>query len=136
MYRPYKNQLQDKMRADKTEILRSDSVIVQAEKSSNFDVSMGSLDSGEACELVGLFLLSRLKRLIHKDQLGLYWDDCLAAVELPGPEVERLKEEVVKFLSEHNRSITTEVNIKVTDFLDLQKRKKAPYSTASYLFCI
>ena len=28
MYRPYKNQLQDKFRAEKTEILRSDSVIV------------------------------------------------------------------------------------------------------------
>ena len=35
MYRPYKNQLQDKMRADKTEILRSDSVIVQTDNSSN-----------------------------------------------------------------------------------------------------
>ena len=35
MYRLYKNQLQDKMRADRTKILRSDSVIVQADKSSN-----------------------------------------------------------------------------------------------------
>ena len=30
MYSPYKNQLQDKMRVDKMEILRSDSVIVQS----------------------------------------------------------------------------------------------------------
>ena len=35
LYKPYKNKLQDKMRADKTEILRSNSVIVQADKSSN-----------------------------------------------------------------------------------------------------
>ena len=35
MYKLYKNQLQDKMRAVKTEILRSDSVIVQADKFSN-----------------------------------------------------------------------------------------------------
>ena len=35
LYRPYKNKIQDKMRADKTEILSSDSVIVQADKSSN-----------------------------------------------------------------------------------------------------
>ena len=35
MYRLYKNQLQDKMRADRTKILTSDSVIVQADKSSN-----------------------------------------------------------------------------------------------------
>ena len=35
LYRPYKNKLQDQMRADKTEILSSDSVIVQADKSPN-----------------------------------------------------------------------------------------------------
>ena len=85
----------------------------------DFDVSMGSLDSAEACELVGLFLLSKLERLIPKDQIGLYRDDGLAVVELPGPEVERLKKKVVKLFSEHNLSITTEVNIKVTDFLDV-----------------
>jgi len=61
---------------------------------------MGSLDSAEVCELVGLFLLSKLEPLIPKDQIGLYRDDGLAVVELPGPEVERLKKKVVKlFLS-------------------------------------
>ena len=40
----------------------------------DFDVSMGSLDSAEVCELVGLFLLSKLERLIPKDQIGLYRD--------------------------------------------------------------
>ena len=50
----------------------------------DFDVSMGSLDSAEVCELVGLFLLSKLERFIPKDQIGLYRDDGLAVVELPG----------------------------------------------------
>jgi len=63
----------------------------------DFDVSMGSMDSAEVSELVGLFLLSKLERLIPKDQIGLYRDDCLAVVELPGPEVERLKKRLSNF---------------------------------------
>ena len=66
----------------------------------DFDISMGSLDSAEVCELVGLFLLSKLERLIPKDQIGLYRDDGLAVVELR-PEVELLKKKVVKLFSEH-----------------------------------
>ena len=62
----------------------------------DFDVSMRSLDSAEFCELAGLFLLSKLEWLFPKDQIGLYRDDCLPFVELPGPEVERLKKKVVK----------------------------------------
>ena len=61
-----------------------------------------SLESLEVCELVGLFLLSKLERLIQKDQIGLYRDDGLAVVELPGPEVGSLKKKVVKLFSEHN----------------------------------
>ena len=36
----------------------------------DFDVSMGALDSAEICELVGLFLLSKLERLIPTPDWG------------------------------------------------------------------
>ena len=55
------------------------------------DVSTGSLDSAEVCELVGLFLHSQLENLIPQNQLGLYRDDGCAVVNLTGPEVERLR---------------------------------------------
>ena len=84
-----------------------------------FDVSMGSLDSAEVCELVGLFLLSHLENLIPQNQLGLYRDDGLAVVNLPGPEVERLSKDVKKLFSKHNLKITTTVNTQTTDFLDV-----------------
>ena len=48
----------------------------------NFDVTMGSYDGAEVCELVGLYLMSKLEILIGKNQLGLYRDDGLAAVGL------------------------------------------------------
>ena len=85
----------------------------------DFDVSMGSLDSAEVCELVGLFLISQLERFIPKSQIGLYRDDGLAVVNLPGPEVERLRKNVSKLFASHKLKVTTEVNIRATDFLDV-----------------
>ena len=86
---------------------------------SNFDVSMGSLDSAEVCELVGLFLLSKMESLIPKEWIGLYRDDGLAVVDLPGPDVDRLRKKVIQMFSGYNLKITTEVNIMRTDFLDV-----------------
>jgi hypothetical protein len=42
---------------------------------SKFDVTMGSLDGAEICDLVGLFLLSQLQEL--NLNIGLYRDDGL-----------------------------------------------------------
>ena len=46
-----------------------------------FDITMGSYDGAEACELVVCYLLSQLnKEFSRKISLGLYRDDGLAAV--------------------------------------------------------
>ena len=65
-----------------------------------FDVGMGSPDSAEVCELAGLFILSELEQLIPKEQIGLYRDDGLAVVKLPGPGIERLRKKLGRALSE------------------------------------
>ena len=46
-----------------------------------FDVTMGSYDGAEVCELVGLFLLHRLRENKVED-VGLYRDDGAAALKL------------------------------------------------------
>ena len=46
-----------------------------------FDVTMGSYDGAEVCELVGLFILSELTKLIDKNSIGLYRDDGLAILK-------------------------------------------------------
>ena len=84
-----------------------------------FDVSMGGLDSAEVCELVGLFLLFNIEQLIPQEDVGLYRDDGLAVVELPGPEIERLRKQIVQIFTNHGLKITTQVNITTTDFLDV-----------------
>ena len=73
-----------------------------------------------------------MEQLIPKDQIGLYRDDGLAVVELPGQEVERLKKKVVKLFSEHNLSITTEVNIHFLDVaFNLQTGLHRPFKKAT-----
>ena len=85
----------------------------------SFDVSMGGLDRAEVCELVGLFLLFQLEQIIPQEDVGLYRDDGLAVVELPGPGIERLRKKIIQLFASHGLKISTEVNINTTDFLDV-----------------
>ena len=39
---------------------------------------MGSFDGAEICELVGLYIQSKLKKILPKSNFGLYRDDGLA----------------------------------------------------------
>ena len=85
----------------------------------NFDVTMGAYDGAELCELVGLYILSKLEKLIGKNQLGIYRDDGLAAVSLSGPGIEKLRKEMFKFFKKLGLGVTIDGNITQTDFLDL-----------------
>jgi hypothetical protein len=59
-----------------------------------FDVTMGAYDGAEVCELVALYILYKLEQVIHRDDMGLYRDDGLAAVRGSGPELERQRKQV------------------------------------------
>ena len=84
---------------------------------SAFDVGMGSFDSAEVCELVGLFLLSKLQNL--NINLGLYRDDGLGVCNLTARQIEKTKKEICKIFNQHNLKITTDVNHKIVNFLDV-----------------
>ena len=114
-----------------TEVTEDDKVIIKHTKkttlysknvpwcksSSDFDVTMGSFDGAETCELVGLFLLSQLSHL--SVDVGLYRDDGLATCSKTPKQVEAIKKEMCKIFKKHNLQITIEANKKVVDFLDL-----------------
>ena len=85
----------------------------------NFDVTMGSYDGAEVCELVGLYVLSQLENLIERKHIGLYRDDGLAVVNLTGVQTERLRKQVFKLFKSLDLSVTITANITETDFLDL-----------------
>ena len=84
---------------------------------SAFDVTMGSYDGAEICELVGLYLLSQLQNL--NINVGLYRDDGLALTKQTLREAEMTKKKLCKIFKDNNLRIAVEANKKVTDFLDI-----------------
>ena len=83
----------------------------------NFDVTMGSFDGAEACDLVGLFLLSKLQHLPIK--VGAYRDDVLAVCSLTPFQVEKVKQEVVEVFQQYDLKVKAIANTKVANFLDV-----------------
>ena len=47
-------------------------------QSNNFDVTMGSYDVAEVCELIGIFMLSLIGNKYNPNNIGVYRDDGLA----------------------------------------------------------
>ena len=42
---------------------------------SSFDVTMGSYDGPKVCELIGLFILNKISKIIDSKNVGLHRDD-------------------------------------------------------------
>ena len=96
---------------------------------SDFDVTMGSYDGAETCELVGPYILSKLKKL--DINIGLYRDNRLAICRKTPRQTERIKKEMCKVFTQDHLKIRVEANQKTTTFLDitmdLQTGKYKPY---------
>ena len=86
--------------------------------SSNFDVTMGSFDGAETCELVGSYLLSHLPTAYRND-IGLYRDDGLGAFNALPREIEKIKKEICKVFNDNKLKLTIEANKKCVNFLDI-----------------
>ena len=85
-----------------------------------FDVTMGSYDGAEVCELVGLFILYTLSQIVGVNNIGLYRDDGLAILEnSSGPESERMKKNIINVFQQHGLKITADTNLIQTNFLDV-----------------
>ena len=69
---------------------------------------MRCYDSAEVYKLVGTYLISPLKIVITKENMGLYRDDGLSIFKnMSGPEVERRKKELVKILKKKKKGLST-----------------------------
>ena len=73
-----------------------------------FDVTMGSYDGAETCELVGNFLLSQLQDL--NVNVGLYRDDGLAITDATPRDAENIKKEICRIFNNNGLRITIEAN--------------------------
>ena len=71
-----------------------------------FDVTMGSYDGAETCELVGTYILSQLKEIPYGMNIGLYRDDGLAVLDQTPQKIEKIKKEICKVFAKNNLRIT------------------------------
>ena len=100
-------------------------------KTGIFDVGIGSFDGAETCNLVGLFLLHHIKTEFPNENIGLYRDDGIGVTMKNGHQASTLEKGLHALFKRFNLRITTEINVKKTDFLDavldLNNGTIAPY---------
>ena len=86
-----------------------------------FDVSMGSYDGAEVCELIGIFILNLLGRQYDtKNNNGLYRDDGLSIFKnCSGLQMEKIKKHLQKVFKNNGLDVIIEWNMKVVNYFDV-----------------
>ena len=85
-------------------------------KNSNncFDVTMGSYDGAEICELVGLYILDTLSKKLNKNEMGLYRDDGLILLRNKnGHEMDKIRKQIIQIFKTIGFQIDININLKV-----------------------
>ena len=76
------------------------------QKESCFDVTMGSFDGSEVGELVGIYILWFLAKLINKKDCGLHRDDGLLILRnANGQQIDRIRKNIIKIFKDIGFSI-------------------------------
>ena len=81
-----------------------------------FDVTMGSYDGAETCELIGAYMLSLLAPKF-KNEVGLYHDDGLAICKATPKEIEKPKQEVCQVFKSNGLKSQSKLTKRSSTFL-------------------
>ena len=97
-----------------------------------FDVAMGSYDSTELCELIGIYIQSLLINILSKDIMGLYKDDGLIILRKANKQqTDRVRKKIISIFKNINIKIETVTNLTEVDFLgvtfNLENNTYRPY---------
>ena len=88
-------------------------------KKNNFDVAQGSYDGAEISELIGIYVLHKIKESFGDMLIGLYRDDCLWVIEGTNSDIERKRKMIVKIFANCNLKLEDATPIQTgIDFLD------------------
>ena len=88
----------------------------------NFDVTMGSKDGAEVCELVDLFLIHHITvvhKILPKSDFGTFRDDYIGITGNNKSTNERTKKKLIKVFQDFGLKITIEMNKTSINFLDV-----------------
>ena len=84
----------------------------------NFDIGMGAYHGAQACEIVGLFMLSKLAVLPNFKTI-IYRDDGLAITSSSPRLQEKLRQSIIGIFAEQGLAITIEINLTRVQYLDV-----------------
>ena len=85
-----------------------------------FDVTMGSFDGAEVCELVGIHILSLLSNKLDKQSTGLYRDDGLVLLRNTSKQkTDRIRKDIIEIFKNAGFKIEIKTNLHIVDFLDV-----------------
>ena len=88
--------------------------------SGTFDVTMGSFDGAEICELIGLYALHSIENEFPGMNVGLYRDDGLAALKsTPGPSADRIRKRLTEVFNGMGLKIEVNTCLKSVNYLDI-----------------
>ena len=86
----------------------------------NFNVPMGGYDSSQIADLVGLYILHILNRIISSEQIGLYRDDGLIYIpNSNGPNSSSIQKKIIRAFKLLGFKIEVSSNNKIVNFLDV-----------------
>ena len=81
---------------------------------------MGSFDGAEVCELVGVYIQSKLEKILPKSNFGLYRDDEIALLKnLNGQQTDNFRKNITGVFRDIGLSLEIETDLKEVDFLDV-----------------
>ena len=79
-----------------------------------FDVTLGSYDGVEVCELVGIYILTRLAAIVKKSDNGLSMDAGLVILRnANGQQINRTRKNIIKIFKDAGFSTDIETNSRV-----------------------
>ena len=83
-----------------------------------FNVTMGSYDGVELCELIGIYIKSLLKNILSKDNMGLYRDNGLFILrKIHKQQRNRIRKKIISILKNIDFKIEIVANLTEVDFL-------------------
>ena len=93
---------------------------IKKDSNGDFDVTMGSYDGAEVCELAGLFMLNELSKTFDKDNIGSYRDHGLSEFKnYNGYQYDKVRKEMIDLFKQHYLNLEIKCNLKIVDYLDI-----------------
>ena len=102
------------------------------EHNSSFDVTMGSYDGTELCELIGIYIQALLESTLEKDLMGLYWHNGIIILSnTNSQQTEKIQKKIINIFKRIDFKIEITTNSTEVDFLDatfnLERNTYRPY---------